>query len=74
MDMEVDVKDFVRKLQLKELFHNKSVTNSSIVKPLSDFLPHIDNVKNPILKNVCQNLNSLAENLTNFLPEEKWPC
>lgn len=71
MDMEVDVKDFVRKLQLKELFHNKSVTNSSIVKPLSDFLPHIDNVKNPILKNVCQNLNSLAENLTNFLPEEK---
>ena len=71
MDMEIDIKEFVRKLQLKEIFHNKPSVDISIVKPPSDFLPLIDNVKNPLLKNVCQNLNNTAENLNNLLPEEK---
>ena len=72
MDLEVDMKEFIRKLQLKELFHSYNPTNDeNIVKPTSDFLPQLENVKNPVLKNVCQSLNSTSENLQNILPKER---
>ena len=72
MDMEIDVKEFIRKLQLKEIFHSyKPSQNDSIVKHASDFLPQLENVKNPLLKNVCQRLSSTAENLNNLQTENE---
>ena len=61
MELEKDLKVFVRSLKLKEYFHYlNSEADDSIIAPKSDFNP---NVRSPALQNVCESLIHTAENL-----------
>ena len=72
LDLEIDIKEFTRKLKLKEYFYNnKTITENgeteSIVFPKSDFIPY--KVKSPALEAICQNLEHNAENLQRLVPK-----
>ena len=72
LDLEIDIKEFVRKLKLKEFFYNNrtgynSDEPESIVVPKSNFIPY--KVKSPALDVICQNLENNAENLQKLIPK-----
>ena len=72
LDLEIDIKEFVRKLKLKEFFYNNrtgynSDEPESIVVPKSNFIPY--KVKSPALDVICQNLENNAENLQKITPK-----
>ena len=61
LELEKDIKVFVRSLKLKEFFHNFTPEEDvSIVYPKSDFTP---TAKSPTLVNICETLINYAENL-----------
>ena len=57
-EQKIDVLKFSRKIILKALFHNKPNTDSSLIKPKSNFVPKI--AKNEVLKSVIEELEILA--------------
>ena len=72
LDLEIDIKEFIRKLKLKEFFYNnKNISENgeteSIVVPKSDFIPY--KVKSPALDAICLNLEHNAENLQRLVPK-----
>ena len=72
LDLEIDIKEFIRSLKLKEHFHNKRYKRKegeaeSVVTPKSDFMP--TEVKNPVLEAICETLENAAENLENLVPQ-----
>ena len=72
MNLEKDIKSFVRLLKLKEFFFNRPNNNEddSLVKPSSDFTPY--KIRHPVLQSVCDTLVSTAENLQNLVPHNNY--
>lgn len=70
IDLEIDIKEFIRKLKLREHFYYYTSDEvENLVSPPSDWTPL--NFRNESLANICKVLKNKSETLSSLLPVEK---